>query len=128
LSTLLQLAIDNAPYNDTYYRLRTIDFSGSESLSDIAYLRQAQSHIGAITIYPSPTTGITHLAFTSHSEGTVSIKVFDITGRNVLAQMAPIQEGMNSMVTDLTGMNSGIYTMIVSTDTDLPLQVKVVKQ
>jgi hypothetical protein len=119
---------DKSPLAVSYYRLRAIDYDGSENRSQIVQVTRKAGVFGVSSVYPSPTADQVQIAYESLSETTVSIKIFDFTGRLVLEKQELSATGSNVTKMDMSALQVGIYTIQVSTATEIADVVKVVKQ
>jgi len=72
------------------------------------------------TIYPNPTTGILHIAYTAHSAA--SIDIYTIDGR--LIQQDQLSDSGNISISPLP---AGLYTMLISTQNSISYH-KIIKQ
>ena len=79
-------AIDENPYEHSYYRLRLVDFDGNYSYSNVISIRKESINLGAdIMVYPNPVDeNLTILLPDSHfEESTISIKIYNAIGQVV---------------------------------------------
>jgi hypothetical protein len=89
-----------------YYRLRQVDFDGSEDLTNIEYAYYSgNSNIG---LYPNPTTGISIITGLKPKE---NVEVFDLYGRICFYTSTNNQGHANI---DLTSHPSGVYFIKVN--------------
>lgn len=70
-------------------------------------------------IYPNPTKGLVFIS--SKTENVVSVKVFDILGKNVLQQKGNIQQ------LDISNLQNGMYFLRIATDSGYFVQ-KIIKE
>jgi hypothetical protein len=63
------------------------------------------------TVFPNPSSGSVTLRFNSIGEENYSIRLHDITGREVMMENGKAQGGMNNMVMDLSNYANGIYML-----------------
>ncbi len=109
---------DNSVNSGTYYyRLKQIDFDGSFSYSEVL-----EVNIGLPTEfaleqnYPNPFNPSTTINFTVPQSAQVTLKIFDVLGREVSTLINQVVPGGNHEVQfDATGLPSGLYFYTLST-------------
>ncbi len=109
-----------APSVARYYRLRQIDLDGTQHFSDqITVTPSSVSAVeegttpqkfGLAQNYPNPFNPTTHLRFAVANSGVVSLKVFDMMGREVATLVNEVKSaGEYDMQFDASGLSSGVY-------------------
>ena len=119
---------DRAPLAKAYYRLRSVDFDGKESLSSTIVLTRKGDQFGITSVYPSPTNGNVTVQFNATVEETVTVRVMDMTGRLVMQQVTEAVKDSNELPLTLTGLQAGVYTVTVASSTGVSAPVRFVKQ
>lgn len=66
-----------------------------------------------LNAYPNPTRLNINYAFTSKDEGEYTVKVCDMTGRELLSEVRIANEGLHGDQVSLGGLPSGLYMLIV---------------
>jgi hypothetical protein len=66
-----------------------------------------------LSVYPNPSTGALTIQFSSKSEGTVMVGIFDILGREVKSTIYSEQPGRDTHMIDLSSLPSGHYIVRV---------------
>jgi hypothetical protein len=66
-----------------------------------------------LVAYPNPVANALNLKLQNVTEGTADVSVLDVTGRVVVSKTQSVETGMNSLVLDLGGLASGVYTVRV---------------
>lgn len=95
-----------------YYALDAVEnYSGIEDLS----------------VYPNPVTDNLTLDFTLPESGKVTLKVMDMAGKVVLADMVEAASGANKHTMDVSGLRAGIYLLQVETRTGKVIQKVLVQ-
>jgi len=75
------------------------------------------SGINSLSVFPNPTEGHLNLSFELLKEATVSIKIFDLTGKVVQeSQNTGISLGLNNTSIDVSRLRSGIYWLSLQTE------------
>ena len=78
--------------------------------TEIAAIAETQDlSLGELEVYPNPTTGIAQIKYSSAINGSFSLKVTDVTGRNLYENKEPKFSGYFDEAIDLTGQAAGIY-------------------
>jgi len=114
VTSYLVEGLDPIPY---YYRIRAHNSAGiSENSNVIEVLTVNTDEFKIlnsefrINIYPNPTEGISHFAFHNSQYQWVSLKIYDLHGREVavvLDEMLPA--GEHVVRYDMTGLPAGVY-------------------
>jgi hypothetical protein len=114
---------DKGPLSISYYRLRQIDFDGSETLSKIVSVRQDGK--GRISITPNPTSDkvTINLSQNDGATATTTIILYDMTGRQVLTQRATGE----AIQLDLSNLAKGMYVVTVQSNNAV-YQQKIIRQ
>jgi hypothetical protein len=96
-----------------YYRLRQVDFDGTESVSKTVSVNFDGKGKGTFKAYPTLTQGLVNVEL--GEEGKSEISVRDLTGRVILTQNT---EGVSNQTLNLGALSSGLYLLSVrSNDT-----------
>lgn len=112
---------DKTPLSNTYYRLRQLDFDGTESYSPIKnVLRNTEK--ASLHISPNPTSGKMNV-FLSTNTPIQTIKIYEVSGKNIFTQKVD-----NPFVElDLSSFANGIYIIEVQSNEQC-LKTKIVRQ
>jgi beta-glucanase (GH16 family) len=93
--------LDENPFlGETYYRLRSLDFDGTDYLSQVV---KVEASAGEILISPNPTTNF----FQIKGENIESIRVYNLTGR--LIQNVNVRINSQSIGVDCSPWVKGVY-------------------
>lgn len=106
--------IDDQPRTKAFYRLRMIDYDGSQELSDLVVLERNTD--GGIHIYPNPAFNTARIQYNSTKPSTVQYSLVDLTGRTLLNGTHDVLPGMNNIELDLSQIAAGMYHIQVSQD------------
>lgn len=63
--------------------------------------------------FPNPTTGLLHLEWIGMGDQTVRVSLTDVLGRKLLALNVPGSDGLNRRTIDLSGLQNGIYNVLI---------------
>lgn len=106
-----QTGIDPSVTNT--YRVAAVDQSGAKTYSNTVELGPDASELGFTLAqsYPNPTPGVTEVSFTLPEASQVTIRVMDVTGKVVNADVtnAAFAAGSQSTKLDLSSLPSGSY-------------------
>ena len=101
---------DKEPFNLSYYRLRTVDYDGSEQVSNVISVKRERPEFDIISIYPNPiSSGTVTFKVESEKEESIRIRVMDLAGKNVERFEFDVREGLNEMLVDVSSYRSGVY-------------------
>ena len=125
--TLNYSYIDRDPFPGTsYYRLKQTDFDGAVSYSEVVAvkLKADDTHF---QLYPNPAQGLVSVFFASPLNAASTVKVHDLSGREVLSRQ--LEEDVHASGTDLdvSHLLTGIYFVTVQTPTSIATQRLVLK-
>lgn len=101
---------DEAPVKGiNYYRLRQVDFDGTETYSPVVQSQFGQA--GKLRVYPSPATDLLQVTLEEPSEESVRWEVYDATGRLMLSGTQ--ESDIQSFPIELVSIPEGLYTLQV---------------
>jgi hypothetical protein len=100
--------VDETPFTVSYYRLKTMDFDGKESISKVVAVKQAVGK-GTFKVFPQPVADIATIQLESTTHGQAAITVLDASGRVVLTKNAVYTEGSNNFTISTQNLASGLY-------------------
>jgi hypothetical protein len=107
--------VDNQPFATTYYRLRQIDFDGTETYSKIVSVVQTGKGKG-LTIYPNPVSNTLTVDNMEEDEEVGNFQILNLFGQQVLT-------GKTMQQLDVSALAQGTYVLKVGAE-----QVKFVKE
>lgn len=102
------------------YRLRQIDRDGSEEYSPIVMVRNAaQTTFGIADAFPNPFNPSTTLSLNLEEENPVTLKLHDVTGREVMTVLdnALLTAGSHSVLIQAPSLPSGRYLVVMTAGT-----------
>lgn len=106
-----------------YYRIRLITKDGLEKISPIMLLRMGNSNVTRPTIKPNPARN--HISISLYSKKTVlaSLVLVNAEGQTVLTKKISLVSGENSfLVNDLDKLPGGMYTAMITTDSETVME------
>jgi Subtilase family/Secretion system C-terminal sorting domain len=111
-----------------YYRLRIVDFDGSQTFSPVVSLR-FQHTTNGWALYPNPTKGNFKAVFSADAQSTVIVKLTNAIGQELTSRQAIATGNQQTLVfDDLQNMVSGIYFVTIETENQPLKTFKLVKE
>lgn len=112
-----------------YYRIRNIDFDGTESFSPVAILNLKAEGGLVVGTAPNPFKNVMNLYMTTESKGTISFSITDAAGRTLSSFELEVAEGASAipMAQRFEALPAGVYHLVVTSDSHTQ-RVKVVKE
>ena len=109
---------DEKPLNhQSYYRLKQIDIDGSVRYGGIVSLFK---NIEEYIVFPNPANDVLTIQFQDNSQEFLHISMVDITGKLVwTASVDELQLIKPEIVVETKDLNSGIYNLIVVSNTEV---------
>lgn len=93
-----------------YYRLKQVDFDGSEELSAIVTVNFKQENNHDMRIFPNPFAQEAHVDVVAPTSGNLTIEVMDAQGRILHKQVSPLKPGNNKLAIDNSEqLDNGLY-------------------
>lgn len=80
-----------------------------------------------VTVYPNPTTGLLNVLVKNSNSNQLLIRIFDVTGIEVYNSTDRINSGDHSKQINLEGIADGIYTIQLSSGTDVITQKLIIQ-
>jgi hypothetical protein len=117
---------DNQPFNESYYRLRSIDLDGQEAVSKTILLRR-EPGFGIDRVFPVPTSGILTVQFGTDQETNVSMRLYNLAGALMLEQSSEAVRGNNQTRLSLEALPAGLYFLQMNDGVRLSDPVKIFK-
>lgn len=109
-----------SPNKDYLVRVRAKCTNNTQSPFSSAFLfttlasrmdEMGQGEAITLTVYPNPTKGATSISFESTMTTDVSVRLIDVTGREILNLNHKAIEGKNEIPLELGGYSSGVYQL-----------------
>lgn len=106
---------DETPLSIAYYRLRSVDYDGSEGFGPILMLERANDGI-AIQAYPNPAGDRLEVVLNRNAAGTATLFLFAADGRAVRSDNRQLTAGWNTLSLDLSMVPAGVYFLRIGDD------------
>lgn len=81
--------------------------------------------LSEIALYPNPTADMVNLNFTAAQQGTLTIEVTNVLGQIVHTETRTAENGSNSVAVNLSSLNNGYYTLLLTDAANNRSQVSV---
>jgi hypothetical protein len=94
-----------------YYRLKLTDKSNVVTYSKLLVFRSTTKNELTLKVLNNPVTDKLTISFESATQATVSLRVLDMTGRQVMTQKLNTYKGTNTMSMPLPVLNNGMYVI-----------------
>ncbi|MEI6454685.1 MAG: PKD domain-containing protein [bacterium] len=98
-------------------------FAGNKLLG----INEEKPVITASSLYPNPVTDHTSVSVKAEKAGTISVEVYDLMGRRVLAFNRDLESGNNLIGIPVSQLPSGIYTLVIRSSEGLKITQKLIK-
>ncbi len=104
---------DQSPLPLTYYRLRTIDFDGSEDFSDwVAVARQKGNTAANLAVFPLPLgKEALQIYYTADTDEKVILSLTDISGKELYQRNIELEAGVHHWDFDLPVFYQGLLVL-----------------
>ncbi|MEO9484872.1 MAG: LamG-like jellyroll fold domain-containing protein [Ekhidna sp.] len=120
---------DNSSFysQQVFYRLRQIDFDGTETLSQIEEVSIEFEDKVTISAYPNPVSDQLTVELNSPFIDKAIIKLTSLNGQQVFTRKLNTTIGINSLPINTSGLKSGIYLVSVHSG-DQSRKMKIIKR
>ena len=122
-STLNYQYLDQLPLNGQtfYYRLKMLNLDGTFDYSAIKSVYKISDQKD-IKLYPNPSHGFINLELPSEQNESVSVEVFDYTGKQKLMNTEVVNQGAINQTINLSQLANGYYIVKINVGTDVLIQ------
>jgi hypothetical protein len=102
---------DEGANGKVFYRLKQVDFNGEYKYSNVIEINSTSSPDYQLAQnYPNPFNPTTLIPYTLPNDGFVTLKVYDVLGREVKTLINGFQQaGVHTINFDASGLYSGVY-------------------
>lgn len=116
---------DAQPFNQTYYRLRSIDFDGKMAFSRVVTLGEKLS---ITKVFPNPAVDQVTVQFTALAEEDLRLSIVDLNGRLVWYQPVETKPGLNTAVVPMRQLPAGAYDLLLTNSRKMMASLRVMKK
>jgi poly(3-hydroxybutyrate) depolymerase len=103
-------ATDIYPFSGIgFYRLKIVDADGSISFSKILQIEMPNKEISITQLYPNPVQDHLKVQIQSDKFQPVQLKLYDITGKQLLSRAIHLNNGLNDTNISFTDFSSAVY-------------------
>jgi hypothetical protein len=100
---------DTNPLSLGYYRLRAVDFDGTEQLSEVISLQRESDVFAIVNAFPVPVEKEVTLMVNAPLSGDVDVVVTDNSGKRLYKSNTTLTKGVNEVKIDMENLLSGTY-------------------
>lgn len=111
-----------------FYRLKMVDKNGKFTRSNVVKFATGKNDILIVNAYPNPASSALNLEIQTSSNDEYSMKVVDVTGKEVMLSSHKLNAGTNLLKLPVNQLSAGVYMLIMSSQNGEPQQYKFIKQ
>lgn len=86
------------------------------SLNTVTSVAEPTAMVNGLNVYPNPARGEARISFNSNQMGQARLRMFNLSGQEVMSRIISITEGENNHRLDLDGLAKGLYLVELSGD------------
>ncbi len=117
---------DSKPFLRSYYRLRSLDFDGTSSLSAVILLERKPTEPTSLATYPNPATDWLRLDYELTQTTDCTLRLMDELGRVLQTLSIPSAKGLNTYTLNLKGYPAATYWISIDSSANRKM-AKIVK-
>ncbi|MCS7073420.1 MAG: T9SS type A sorting domain-containing protein, partial [Bacteroidia bacterium] len=107
---------DVVPNVKYYYRLRQVDFDGTEKLSNIVEAIILKDVPFQATIYPNPTEGNLTLDIAAQQDAEFTFQIYNNLGQVVFEKQIEVKRGVVKLDLDVSSIAAGSYQALIESN------------
>lgn len=111
--------------NTTYYRLKTVDFSGEIAHTEVISLTRQSNQ--QLNIAPVPALTEVTINFNCDVQATADLSIIGMDGKPVFRKNWSVSNGTNALTVDIANWTPGTYIVQI-TGAGAPIRAKLIKQ
>jgi hypothetical protein len=105
---------DIAPTGVHIYRLRQVDYDGTETLSDQIAIKVTGDTDVKTRISPNPATNLVHVQIEGNTEDNVRVHLFNMSGQRVISDMSEKMTGdVQIFELNTSSLQKGMYNLVI---------------
>ncbi|WP_462249295.1 LamG-like jellyroll fold domain-containing protein [Ekhidna sp.] len=110
-----------------FYRLKQVDFDGTETLSQIVEISIESDEQASFNVYPNPVGELLTMEINAPLAGNAVIELTSLSGNRVIVENVTIGVGVNLIPINTSLLQSGIYIINVNSNS-MSFSRKIIKQ
>lgn len=110
-----------------YYRIRSIETTGNETFSQVRYVKYSNRTNSKLLLAPNPFSTSFNLDYNSSENGSVMIRMFNVSGQQAFVKKVSVNTGFNRINIDASNLPKGIYFIQVNDQRNKVLSGKTIK-
>jgi hypothetical protein len=122
-----KMNVDNLHYYDDYSAMRTAVVNYINTCTSLGVQENVEL-FSDVSIAPNPSFSSTTVSLNANSNETISIKLMDVLGKEILTLSKQLNEGQNDILLDLTEFEVGKYFVQIGNDNFVSKLIPIVKQ
>ena len=121
--------IDRNPLQQliSYYRLRQMDFNGTETMSKTIAIKRGDSNSSSLSVFPTPVHDQLHLLFDQPGNHRFELKIYNLKGKLLYSQQAISDGVVYTLPLAGPSFTSGVYLLQVIEDGEA-YSTKIIKE
>jgi hypothetical protein len=108
--------VDEFPHQQTYYRLKQVDYDGAYSYSKTIVVKLGQAHFESINMYPDYSAQSIQVLLNSDFAGMADYRLSDILGNTLATGQLFATKGINTVSVPASKLAQGIYYFTIRYD------------
>lgn len=114
---------DNAPitqhswnnWNSQTWKLVNLSSSARQSAQEEQVSLELEDFSSVVNVYPNPTNKSLWINYPSDTDGTIQMRVTDLSGKSQLQISAIFKSGINELEINVDSLKNGVYLLILDT-------------
>lgn len=101
----------------SFYKLQQVDLNGEKTDSKIISVNSKADSDGLFSAYPNPMKDQLVIQLQSSKKEVMNIDIMDQKGVSVFKEQVSLNEGITNLYRDISSLTSGVYTLVVTSNT-----------
>lgn len=112
-----QFIHQGVPVGTSFYKLRQVDLNGERTDSQIISVNSKADSDGLFSAYPNPMKEQLVIQLQSSRKEIMNIDIMDQKGVSILKEQVTVNEGITNLYRDISSLSSGVYTLVITSNT-----------
>jgi hypothetical protein len=104
---------DENPLPLGYYRIKAIDFDGSEQFSEVISISRTSTELSILNVFPVPVEKEASILVNMPASGAVKVSLFNSLGQLVHQSSANLSKGVQEVKIEMGNMPAGLYAVTI---------------